>query len=256
MSKKILILNGSPRSKGNTAMLCDAFSAGARSAGHQVTRFDLHKLDIHGCLGCVKGGKDPASPCVQKDDMGLIYPVYREADLVVLASPMYYWGFSGQLKTAFDRLFAVAECFPGYANPHKECALVMAAEGDSADNWKPVLDYIPRAPGLPRLEGPRAGPGRGRVRSRCRGRAACSGPGVPLRRLAVGLSQACPVFSVTPYPLRRHGSLYGPAFPRVFAPGKMPPPQASPAYGGRHPPPPSCAARRFSAFWSRFARPF
>ena len=70
MSKKILILNGSPRSKGNTAMLCDAFSAGARSAGHQVTRFDLHKLDIHGCLGCVKGGKDPASPCVQKDDMG------------------------------------------------------------------------------------------------------------------------------------------------------------------------------------------
>ena len=134
MSKKILILNGSPRSKGNTAMLCDAFSAG-------VTRFDLHKLDIHGCLGCVKGGKDPASPCVQKDDMGLIYPVYREADLVVLASPMYYWGFSGQLKTAFDRLFAVAECFPGYANPHKECALVMAAEGDSADNWKPVLDY-------------------------------------------------------------------------------------------------------------------
>ena len=141
MSKNILILNGSPRSKGNTAMLCEAFSAGAQSAGHQVTRFDLHKLDIHGCLGCVKGGKDPASPCVQKDDMGLIYPVYREADLVVLASPMYYWGFSGQLKTAFDRLFAVAECFPGYANPHKECALIMAAEGNSADNWKPVLDY-------------------------------------------------------------------------------------------------------------------
>ena len=141
MSKKILILNGSPRSKGNTAMLCDALSAGARSAGHQVTRFDLHKLDIHGCLGCVKGGKDPASPCVQKDDMGLIYPAYREADIVVLASPMYYWGFSGQLKTAFDRLFAVAECFPGYANPHKECALIMAAEGNSADNWKPVLDY-------------------------------------------------------------------------------------------------------------------
>ena len=129
MSKKILILNGSPRSKGNTAMLCDALSAGARSAGHQVTRFDLHKLDIHGCLGCVKGGKDPASPCVQKDDMGLIYPAYREADIVVLASPMYYWSFSGQLKTAFDRLFAVAECF------------IMAAEGNSADNWKPVLDY-------------------------------------------------------------------------------------------------------------------
>ena len=141
MSKKILILNGSPRSKGNTAMLCDAFSAGARSAGHQVTQFDLHKLDIHGCLGCVKGGKDPASPCVQKDDMGLIYPAYREADIIVLASPMYYWGFSSQLKAAFDRLFAVAELDSEYRNPVKEAVLLMAAEGNTPDNWKPVLDY-------------------------------------------------------------------------------------------------------------------
>ena len=54
---------------------------------------------------------------------------------------MYYWGFSGQLKSAFVRLFAVAECNPGYANPKKDCALIMAAEGNSADNWKPALDY-------------------------------------------------------------------------------------------------------------------
>ncbi len=141
MSKNILILNGSPRMKGNTAILCDAFAEGAKSAGHTVTRFDLQKMNIHGCLGCVKGGKDPAAPCVQKDDMLQIYPAYKEADIVVLASPMYYWGFSGQLKTAFDRLFAVAECNPGYANPKKDCALIMAAEGNSADNWKPALDY-------------------------------------------------------------------------------------------------------------------
>lgn len=141
MSKKIIILNGSPRLKGNTAMLCDAFTKGAESAGHTVTRFDLQRMDIHGCLGCMKGGKDHASPCVQKDDMGKIYPVYKEADIVVLASPMYYWGISGQLKAAFDRLFAVAECNSDYANPRKECALIMAAEGNSADNWKPVLDY-------------------------------------------------------------------------------------------------------------------
>ena len=141
MSKNILILNGSPRMKGNTAMLCDAFAEGAKSAGHTVTRFDLQKKNIHGCLGCVKGGKDPAAPCVQKDDMLQIYPAYKEADIVVLASPMYYWGFSGQLTTAFDRLFAVAECNPGYANPKKDCALIMAAEGNSADNWKPALDY-------------------------------------------------------------------------------------------------------------------
>lgn len=141
MSKKILVLNGSPRARGNTSMLLDAFVEGATSAGHTVTRFDLQKMNIHPCLGCVKGGKDAASPCVQKDDMLQIYPVYREADIVVLASPMYYWAFSAQLKMAFDRLFAVAECNPGYANPKKECALIMAAEGNTPDNWKPVLDY-------------------------------------------------------------------------------------------------------------------
>lgn len=141
MSKKILILNGSPRLKGNTAMLCDALAKGAQSAGHTVTRFDLQRMDIHGCLGCMKGGKDPSSPCVQKDDMTKIYPAYTEADLVVLASPLYYWSVTGQLKAAFDRLFAVAECNADYANPRKECALVMAAEGNSPENWKPALDY-------------------------------------------------------------------------------------------------------------------
>lgn len=141
MGKSILLLNGSPRLKGNTALLCDAFTKGAESAGHEVTRFDLQKMDIHGCLGCMKGGKNPDSPCVQKDGMEKIYPAYIKADLVALASPMYYWSISGQLKTAFDRLFAVAECDPHYANPRKECALIMAAEGDSPENWKPALDY-------------------------------------------------------------------------------------------------------------------
>lgn len=141
MGKTILILNGSPRKRGNTALLCDAFMQGAASAGHTLTRFDVQQLDIHGCLGCMKGGKDPASPCVQKDDMDKIYPAYREADLIVLASPMYYWSISAQLKMVFDRLFAVAESTPGYVNPHKECVLIMAAEGNTPENWKPVLEY-------------------------------------------------------------------------------------------------------------------
>jgi len=141
MSKNIIILNGSPRPKGNTSILCNSFIKGAESSGHTVTRFDLQKMNIHGCLGCMKGGKDAASPCVQKDDMAEIYPVYTKSDLVILASPMYYWSVSAQLKAAIDRLFAVAECDPNYANPRKECGLIMAAEGDSADNWKPVLDY-------------------------------------------------------------------------------------------------------------------
>lgn len=141
MAKEILILNGSPRLKGNTAMLCDAFILGAEGAGHHVTRIDLARLDIHGCLGCMKGGKDPASPCVQKDGMEKIYQPYEAADVVVLASPLYYWSVSGQLKCAFDRLFAVAECNANYANPAKDCALIMAAGDDTPDNWKPAVDY-------------------------------------------------------------------------------------------------------------------
>lgn len=141
MAKKILVLNGSPQLKGNTAMLCEAFADGARENGHEVRQFNLQTMKIKGCLGCFRGGKDPSSPCVQKDDMEQIYPVYEQADIVILASPLYYWSVSGQLKTAFDRLFAVAECNANWANPVKDCALIMAAEGDSPENWKPALDY-------------------------------------------------------------------------------------------------------------------
>ena len=133
MAKKIVILNGSPRLKGNTAQLISAFTKGAEESGNTVERFDLQKMNIHPCLGCCGGGKNPDSPCVQKDDMEKIYPSYKEADVVVLASPLYYWTISGQLKCAFDRLFAVAECNENYANPIKECVLLMAAEGNGYD---------------------------------------------------------------------------------------------------------------------------
>ena len=98
-------------------------------------------MNIHGCLGCCKGGQNAESPCVQKDDMLQIYPAYQSADVVVLASPMYYWGISGQLKCAFDRLFAVAELTPNYTNPKKECILLMAAEGNSESNFAPVKSF-------------------------------------------------------------------------------------------------------------------
>ena len=129
MSKKIIVLNGSPRKKGNTSALVKAFTEGAGSVGNSVTEFFLEDMNIHSCKGCFGGGKNPESPCIQKDDMEKIYPVYKEADIVVLATPLYYWSISGQLKCAFDRLFAVAECDSNYRNPKKECALLMAAEG-------------------------------------------------------------------------------------------------------------------------------
>ena len=129
MSKKIIVLNGSPRVKGNTAGLIVAFTKGAEESGHVVTSFFLDGMNIHGCKGCFGGGKDAASPCAQKDDMDKIYRAYNEADVVVMASPLYYWNLSGQLRIATDRLFAIAECNEDYSNPKKSCALLMAAEG-------------------------------------------------------------------------------------------------------------------------------
>ena len=138
MSKKIVVLNGSPRENGNTSALIEAFTKGAEESGNAVTAFFLDKMDIHGCKGCYGGGKDLESPCVQKDDMDKIYPHYKEADIVVLASPLYYWNLSGQLRTAFDRLFAIAESNADYANPRKNGVLLMAAEGHGFDE---VLNY-------------------------------------------------------------------------------------------------------------------
>ena len=143
MSKKIIILNGSPRKKGNTTALTAEFTKGAEEAGNAVTEFFLDEMNINGCKGCFGGGKNPDSPCVQKDDMDQIYPVYKEADIVVLATPLYYWTISGQLKITFDRLFAVAECDPNYRNPKKESVLIMAAEGhgfEESEYWYDRLE--------------------------------------------------------------------------------------------------------------------
>ena len=81
MAKKIVILNGSPRPRGNTAALIEAFTKGAEQAGNGVVRFDVCKMNIHPCLGCCGGGKNPESPCVQKDDMDAIYPHYKDANI-------------------------------------------------------------------------------------------------------------------------------------------------------------------------------
>ena len=140
MGKKIVVLNGSPRKHGNTAALIDRFRAGAQSAGHSVTRFNIAEMNISPCIGCLKGGKNKASPCTQKDDMDQIYPAYETADIIVLASPLYFWSFTAQLKTAIDRIFAAIEA-NGYAAPPKDCIMLIAAGDSSRSNFQPMIDY-------------------------------------------------------------------------------------------------------------------
>ncbi len=139
MPKKIVILNGSPRRTGNTSALVKAFTEGAESAGHTVTEFFLDSMNIHGCKGCFGGHSSKECPCVQRDDMNKIYPVVRECDVIVLASPLYYWNMSGQIRTAIDRLFALEEVDGNLLRGHgKASALLMAAEGHGFED---VLVY-------------------------------------------------------------------------------------------------------------------
>ena len=139
MGKQIVILNGSPRKNGNTAQLVQAFRQGAEQAGHTVSEFFLSGMDIRGCKGCFGGHSSRDCPCVQKDDMQAIYPAVRNCDVVVLASPLYYWNLSGQLRTAMDRLFALEENDGNLLRGHGRCcALLMAAEGNG---FADVLTY-------------------------------------------------------------------------------------------------------------------
>ena len=139
MAKKIVILNGSPRRNGNTSALVNEFTKGAESAGNTVTEFFLDQMDIHGCKGCFGGHSSKECPCVQKDDMAQIYPAVKECDVVVLATPLYYWNMSGQIRTAIDRLFALEEGDGNLLRGNDRAgALLMAAEGHGFED---VLTY-------------------------------------------------------------------------------------------------------------------
>ena len=106
MSKNVLILMGSPRKKGNTSILCDEFARGAEEAGHKVERIDIINKKIAGCLGC-NGCQRNGGTCVQKDDMQEIYQKINEADVIVLASPVYYYTWTSQLKAVIDRTYSL-----------------------------------------------------------------------------------------------------------------------------------------------------
>ena len=133
--KKIIILNGSGKKNGNTAAVIKAFSEGAASNGSEVTEFFLQNMNIHGCLdcqGCRRKGEEDPCPCVQKDDMALIYPAFKEADVIVFASPVYWWDITGTLKTAIDRLYALGAYFR--TKPAKETVLLMTSGGSPIDH--------------------------------------------------------------------------------------------------------------------------
>lgn len=122
---KILVLNGSPRPHGNTAAMVEAFAEGARESGHKVTVIPVCQKKIGGCLACEYCHTKGEGKCVQQDDMQEIYPVLEEAEMIVLASPIYYHSFTGQLQCAINRIYALDK-----PKNLKKAALIMSSGSD------------------------------------------------------------------------------------------------------------------------------
>ncbi|MDO5114866.1 MAG: flavodoxin family protein [Synergistaceae bacterium] len=143
--KKILAVVGSGRKGGNTDMLADAFIEGAREAGHSVKKIFLGGMEIKGCLGCnvCRYGK----PCIQKDGFNEIASDIREADLIVFASPLYFWTISAKLKAFIERFYCIAEEDPEpplgrYERyPVRDCALLMTAEDNYFWTFEQAVSY-------------------------------------------------------------------------------------------------------------------
>lgn len=127
MSKNVLILSSSPRAKGNSDTLCDEFAKGAVSGGHTAEKVFLKSMDIHYCTGCGYCANRQGS-CTQADDMRLLRTKMLAADVIVLATPIYFYTMCGQLKTFIDR-----NCFFYTELSGKEFYYIMtAADGDTA----------------------------------------------------------------------------------------------------------------------------
>lgn len=127
--KKVLtLLLGSPRIGGNTEALADAFAAGAAEKGYEVRKVHLAAMKLKGCMDCRKCWST-GKPCVQNDDMDMVYPDIEAADVIAFVSPLYFYSWSTQIKPVWDRLLPYY--MPGAlrTTPHKR-AVLLAACGD------------------------------------------------------------------------------------------------------------------------------
>ena len=135
MSKKIVVITGSPRKKGNSFAMTEAFIKAAEEKGHTVTRFDAAMMNIGGCRACetcFKTGK----ACSFDDDFNKIALSIQEADAVVFTMPVYWYSIPAQIKGVIDRIYSF--CVAGKDISGKECAVIACCEEED----KTVLDGV------------------------------------------------------------------------------------------------------------------
>ncbi len=131
---KIVVLTGSPRKNGNSAYLAEQFIKGAEEQGHEVFRFDCAFKQVEPCRACNRCGMD--GPCVIKDDFGMVRQHIIDADMVVFATPMYYFGVSAQMKRVIDRFYAINGQIKGAS---KKAAFLMTYADTSKKEAEPML---------------------------------------------------------------------------------------------------------------------
>ena len=135
MSKKIVVITGSPRTNGNSFAMTDAFIQAARQKGHSVTRFDAAMMKIGGCRAC-ETCYQTGKACSFDDDFNTIAPAILEADAVVFTMPVYWYSIPAQIKGVIDRMYALV--VGGRDVAGKECALIACCEEEDMT----VLDGV------------------------------------------------------------------------------------------------------------------
>lgn len=146
---KISILQGSPRAKGNTAQVVSWMREEMAGLGHDVELVSLVDKDMKGCLACAKCKADGSDiNCVQDDDAIGVLETMIASDLVVLASPLYFWGVSAQLKTVIDRSYSLYVQYhqPDHASlmEGKKLALVLTGGGPLENNAEAAITAFQR----------------------------------------------------------------------------------------------------------------
>lgn len=132
---KILVITGSPRKNGNSNTLADNFIKGAEEAGHSVVRFDSAFKKVHPCIACNKCGMN--GECAFKDDFEFVKENIVDADCVVFATPMYYFGISAQIKAVIDRFYAIN----GQIHVPKKAVLLMTYADTSESVAQPIISH-------------------------------------------------------------------------------------------------------------------
>ena len=135
MSKKIVVITGSPRKTGNSLAMTDAFIQAAEAKGHTVTRFDAAHLQVGGCRAC-ETCYSTGKACSFDDDFNEMAPAILDADAVVFSMPVYWYSMPAQIKSAIDKMYSFVVGGKDIAD--KECALIACCEEEDMS----VLDGV------------------------------------------------------------------------------------------------------------------